>query len=76
MRVLLLLIGLGVAGLAGSPLAPEARAQNLERFIEGAILHREDARRYEERAHREHRPEEERYWHSYGEGMERHGEHR
>jgi hypothetical protein len=69
MRALLLIIGL--ASLIGTVWAPPAGAQDLGKFIRGAILHREDVRRYEEGAHRNHRPEEEHYWHRYGEGLER-----
>lgn len=73
MRIMLLVIGLA---FVGSAWAPQARAEDVGKFIEGAILHRDDARRYEEEAHRHGRPDEERYWHQYGEGLEKHGDHR
>jgi hypothetical protein len=74
MRTNLLIVGL--AGLIGLALMPRARAEDLGRFVEGAIIHRSDARRYEEQAHRRGRPEEERYWHDYGAGLEKQGDHR
>jgi hypothetical protein len=67
---------IGLISLIGTVWAPPARAEDSGKFIRGAILHREDVHRYEERAHRNHRLEEEHYWHRYGEGLERRHDHR
>lgn len=66
-------IGIGLAGLFAAVAAPQpASAQDLNRVVRtlDRILNPEDARRYEERARREHRPEEERYWRDYRSGLE------
>lgn len=66
---------IGLAGLMAVALAPQAPAEDLEKAIVGAILHPEDAQRFEERAHRNRRPDEERYWHDYRVGLQRQGRH-
>ncbi len=64
---------IGLAGLLALALAPQAPAEDLNRTLRavGAILHPEDARRFEEQAHRNGRRDEERYWHEYGAGLQR-----
>ena len=57
-----------IASLAAVALIPQAPAQDLGRVLH-AITEPDEARRYEEQAHRNGRPEEERYWHQYGEGL-------
>jgi hypothetical protein len=74
MRATLLIVGF--VSFVGFGLMPQARAEDLARFVEGALLHRSDALRYEQEAHRNNRPDEEHYWHRYGEGLERQGDHR
>jgi len=59
---------IGLAGFVIFGFAPQPHAQKLTDII-GSIIYPRDARAYEERAHRERRPEEERYWHDYGEGL-------
>ena len=71
-----------LAGLAGAALiaaAPApAPAQELNRVVRtlDRILNPQDARRYEERARREHRAEEEHYWRDYRVGLEEQGRER
>jgi hypothetical protein len=65
MRTLLMI---GLAGLATAALIPQSPAQDLGRIIH-AITEPNDARRYEEQAHRSGRPDEERYWQRYGAGL-------
>jgi hypothetical protein len=65
MRALLMI---GLAGLATVALMPQAPAQNLGRIIR-AITEPNEAHRYEEQAHRNRRPDEERYWQRYGAGL-------
>ena len=65
-----------MAGLAALILAVTAAqpapAEELNRVVRtiDRILNPEDARRYEERAHRAHRADEEHYWHDYRAGLE------
>lgn len=73
MRAMLLIVGLA---FVGSAWPPQVRAEDLGKVIEGAVIHRDDARRYEEQAHRNGRPDEERYWHQYGAGLDKHGDRR
>ena len=49
-----------------------ASAQGLKDVVRtlNNVLNPEDARRYEDRARHNHRPDEERYWHEYGAGLE------
>jgi hypothetical protein len=64
---------LGAAGLAVVGwMQPVAAADNLNSVIRtmNAVLNPDDARRYEDQARRDGRPEEERYWHNYGAGLE------
>ena len=64
---------LGAASLAATGwLQPVAAADNLNSVIRtmNAVLNPDDARRYEDQARREGRPEEERYWHNYSAGLE------
>ena len=60
----------GAIAVAATP--TPSSAQELNRAVRtlDRILNPEDARRYEERSRREHRPEEERYWHDYGAGLQ------
>jgi hypothetical protein len=60
---------IGLAGLAIMVLASQAPAQDLGRVLR-AITEPDDARRYEEQAHRNGRPDEERYWQRYGAGLQ------
>jgi hypothetical protein len=65
----------GLAGLLIAVSMPQqAAAQDVNRVVRtlDRILNPEDARSYEERARREHRPEEERYWRDYRGGLEAH----
>jgi len=66
MRVLPMI---GLAGLTIMVLAPPAPAQNLNRVLQ-AITEPAEAHRYEEQAHRNNRPDEERYWQRYGAGLQ------
>lgn len=64
---------LGAAGLlAAIGWTQPAAADNLNSVIRtmNSVLNPEDARRYEDQARREGRPEDERYWHNYGAGLE------
>jgi hypothetical protein len=63
-------IGVGCVVAAG--LASPASADDLNSTVRtlNAILNPGDAQRLEEQAHRQGRPDEERYWHSYGAGLE------
>jgi hypothetical protein len=65
MRTLLMI---GVAGLATAALIPQAPAQDLGRILH-AITEPDEAHRYEEQAHRNGRPDEERYWQRYSAGL-------
>jgi hypothetical protein len=69
MRGLLVMIGL--AGVIAVFAAPSAQAADLGKIVH-AITDRHEAQRYEERAHRNKRPDEERYWHRYGQGLQQH----
>jgi len=62
--------GAALLTLASAP-APIG-AQELNRVVRtlDRILNPQDARRYEERARRNHRPEEEQYWRDYRSGLE------
>ncbi|HEX3538485.1 MAG TPA: hypothetical protein VHU15_17130 [Stellaceae bacterium] len=63
----------GLAGLIAVVAVPQpAAAQDVNRVVRtlDRILNPEDARRNEERARREHRVEEERYWRDYRTGLE------
>ena len=63
----------GIAGLvAVASAAQPALAQDVNRIVRSlnAILNPQDAQRLEERAHREGREEEERYWRDYRAGLE------
>ena len=63
----------GIAGLvAAASAAQPALAQDVNRIVRSlnAILNPQDAQRLEERAHREGREEEERYWRDYRAGLE------
>jgi hypothetical protein len=66
MRTLLMI---GLAGLIIMVLTPQVPAQDLNRVLH-AITDPHDAQRYEEQAHRGGRPDEERYWHQYGAGLQ------
>src|SRR5580692_11596534 len=59
---------IGLAALVSAALMPQAKAQDLGRILH-AITEPDDARRYEEQAHRNGRPDEERYWQRYGAGL-------
>ena len=61
---------IGLAGFVILGFAPQPHAEKLKDII-GSIIYPKDARAYEERAHREGRPEEEHYWHDYGEGLQK-----
>jgi hypothetical protein len=58
-----------VAGLIIVGLASNSQAQKLNEIL-GGILYPNDARRYEDQARRNGRPDEERYWHNYGVGLQ------
>ena len=63
----------GLAGLAALASAPQpASAQELNRIIGtlNAVLNPQDAQRLEERARREGREDEQRYWRDYRAGLE------
>jgi hypothetical protein len=62
----------GAASVVAAAFAPAMAADNLNSVVRtlNAVLNPEDARRYEDQARRNHRPEEERYWHNYGAGLE------
>src|SRR5437762_5930076 len=66
----LLAVFAGVTALAAAP--RPASAQDVNRVVRtlDRILNPEDARRYEERARRSHRAEEEHYWRDYRAGLE------
>jgi hypothetical protein len=66
MRVLLLI---GFAGLVTAALISQAPAQDLRRILH-AITEPDEAHRYEEQAHRNGRPDEERYWQRYHAGLQ------
>ena len=61
-------VGFTLTGFAPRP----AVADNLKNIVRGlnAVLNPEDARRYEDRARRDNRPDEEHYWHDYGAGLQ------
>lgn len=64
----------GLAGLIAAAAAPQpASAQDVNRIVRSlnAILNPQDAQRLEERARREGREDEERYWRDYRAGLER-----
>ena len=63
---------LGAAGVAAIGLLQPAAADNLNSIVRtmNSVLNPDDARRYEDQARREGRPEDERYWHNYGAGLE------
>lgn len=71
MRIRFLLLAAFV-GLTSASGAQPAAAQELNRVVRtlDRILNPQDARRYEERAHRNQRPEEEQYWRDYRSGLE------
>ena len=62
--------GAALLTLASAP-APGS-AQEVNRVVRtlDRILNPQDARRYEDQARRNHRPEEERYWRDYRSGLE------
>jgi len=62
------LLTIGLAGLVTAALIPQAPAQDLSRILHG-ITEPDEAHRYEEQAHRNGRPDEERYWQRYGAGL-------
>jgi hypothetical protein len=68
---------IGLTGLIAVAIAYQAPAEEPNRTIRAAeaIIHPADARRFEELAHRNQRPEEQRYWHDYGAGLQRQGYH-
>jgi hypothetical protein len=72
MRTLLMI---GFASLAAVALIPQAPAQDLGRVLH-AITEPDEARRYEEQAHRNGRPDEERYWQRYSAGLHEQQAHR
>lgn len=61
---------IGMASLVIVGMAPQAPAQKLKDVL-GSIIYPNDARRYEEQAHQHGRPDEEHYWHDYGEGLQK-----
>jgi hypothetical protein len=61
-------VGLGMVAYAPPPVSAE-ELNKVVRTLD-RILNPQDARRYEERARRSHRPEEERYWRDYRSGLE------
>jgi hypothetical protein len=63
---------LGVASLAAIGWAQPASADNLNSVMRtmNAVVNPDDARRNEDQARRAGRPDEERYWHNYGAGLE------
>jgi hypothetical protein len=65
MRTLLMIL---LASLVTATSIPQASAQNLGQILR-AITEPDDAHRYEEQAHRNGRPGEERYWQRYGAGL-------
>ncbi|HEV8030582.1 MAG TPA: hypothetical protein VGP42_06140 [Stellaceae bacterium] len=69
MRLLLMI------GLIAVIMTPQGWAQEMNKGLRAieAIIHPEDARRLEKQAHRNRRPDEERYWHEYGVGLQRQG---
>ena len=67
MRELLMMIGL--AGVLAVTAAPLAQAADLGKIMH-AITDPHEAQQYEEQAHRNNRPDEERYWHQYGQGLQ------
>ncbi len=64
-----LLIVIGLAGVIAATAAPSAPAADLGKIVH-AITDPHEAQRYEEQAHRNNRPDEERYWHQYGQGLQ------
>lgn len=79
MRVRFYRLLAGVAAVLAIALGPQpSAAQELNRAVRtlDRILNPQDAQRYEERARRNHRPEEEHYWRDYRSGLEaQHHEH-
>jgi hypothetical protein len=71
MRALFLI---GFVGLMTVAFAPQLRADNLGQIVH-AITDPAEAHRYELRAHEQGRPDEERYWHQYGEGLRQQHDH-
>jgi hypothetical protein len=67
-----LTLALGAIGAVAAAIGPAAAADNLGSVVRelNQILNPDDARRMEEQARRNHRIEEERYWHNYGAGLE------
>jgi hypothetical protein len=66
MRTLLLI---GFAGLITAALIAQAPAQDLRRILH-AVTEPDEAHRYGEEAHRNGRPDEERYWQRYHAGLQ------
>ena len=65
--------GAMIIGVIAAVSGPQsASAQGLKHVVRtlNNVLNPEDAHRYEERARHNHRPDEERYWHEYGAGLE------
>lgn len=63
----------GLAGLMAAASGPQAAsAEELNKVVRtlNAVLNPQDARRYEDRARQNGRPEEERYWRDYRAGLE------
>jgi hypothetical protein len=58
----------GLAAVVSAMLAPQAPAQSLGRVLH-AITDPDEAHRYAEEAHRDRRPDEERYWQRYQAGL-------
>jgi hypothetical protein len=71
MRMLMMI---GLASLVTATTIPQTRAQDLGRIFHG-ITEPNEARRYEEQAHRNGRQDEERYWQRYGSGLQEHRAH-
>jgi hypothetical protein len=66
---------IGFAGLVTAAAMPSVHAQTLGRILH-AITEPDEAHRYEEQAHRNHRPDEERYWQRYAAGLHEQRAHR
>jgi hypothetical protein len=63
------LLSIGFAGLLTAALIPQAPAQDLRRILH-AVTEPDEAHRYGEEAHRNGRPDEERYWQRYHAGLQ------
>lgn len=72
MRLLLMIC---LASLVTATSIPQAPAQDVRRILH-AITEPDEAHRYEEQAHRNGRPDEERYWQRYHAGLQEQRAHR